>query len=73
VIDILSGATKEQVASVITNRRALKVLMPILGDAAGFYQDIALSAGSAGAAQAAFEKQTGKLAFQMGAINAGGI
>jgi len=73
VIDILSGATKEQVASVITNRRALKVLMPILGDVDGFYEDIALSAGSAGAAQAAFEKQTGTLAFQMGQLTQAGF
>jgi len=65
VLEKLSGATDEQVASIFGNVRALTGLTAILKDTNVYYEDLTAIQNRAGASQEAFKKQSATLSFQM--------
>lgn len=58
VIRKMQGATAEQIASVFENRRALKLIMPVIQDLEGFTIDLNLAQNRAGLTQEAYAKTT---------------
>ncbi len=61
VIKKMQGATAEQIASVFENRRALKLIMPVIQDLAGFTVDLELAQKRGGLTQEAYAKMAGIL------------
>jgi len=65
VIEKLKDASAEELAQIFGNIRGLKGMMVALGDTEGYARDYAQMIDSAGMAQAAFEKQSNTLSFQL--------
>nr|BDD45348.1 hypothetical protein 24 [Elusimicrobiota bacterium] len=66
ILEKLSGATDEQVASIFGNVRALSGLQTILKDTSVYYEDLSFMQNKAGNTQEAFGKVTDTLMFSMG-------
>jgi len=65
VMEKMQGASAEQVAAIFKNKRAIRGILPALGDMEGFMTDLNVATERTGLTEVAFGKMTETLGFQL--------